>query len=239
MFARYLHHLPRFATQIAYVCHPALVSLFESSFPDVTICTQPDPQLGDFCLPIGSLPRVLLEVGAAPEPPKHFPYLQTSTEAGSSELQAELNKLRESDRPLLAITWRGSQQDQLAERSTGLEHLLRQIPPEARHQKQIISLQKDPTPNEIKTMNAAGVLDFSPYMTDFNATGIILKRTESLISIDTAIVHLAGALGVPFQLLLNPGGDWKWGKAQASNHCSDRDQGIWYPNHLLTEINNN
>lgn len=219
LFARYLHLLPALATRISYVCHPALVSLFKHSFPNIDVSSQLKAQTGDVCLPIGSLPRMLLSI--APAPPKQTPYLEPSMDACSPQLLAALNQLSKPDHPLLAITWRGSQKDQLAERSTALDNLRQAIPAEVRHGKHMISLQKDPSPQEIEEMQTYGITDFSPLMEDFNATAMILARTDCLISIDTAIVHLAGALGIPCQLLLNPGGDWKWGHSSNAN--------AWYP----------
>ena len=58
--------------------------------------------------------------------------------------------------------------------------------------------------------------DLSPVLTDYNITASYLKSMDLLISIDTGVAHLAGALGVPVWLLLPNKWEWRWRK-------------IWYP----------
>ena len=69
---------------------------------------------------------------------------------------------------------------------------------------------------------AGRVRDLSPLLTDFAATAAVMAQLDLLISVDTAAVHLAGALGHPAWVLLPAiGTDWRWrfeGEATA-----------WYP----------
>ena len=62
---------------------------------------------------------------------------------------------------------------------------------------------------------AAGLVDrledLSPGLVDFAATAAALARLELLITVDTAVAHLAGTLGVPTWLLLPHAPDWRWG----------------------------
>ena len=72
--------------------------------------------------------------------------------------------------------------------------------------------------------NAVGwmVLDLAPKITDFYDSSAFLKEMDLLITIDTAIVHQAGALGVPTWLMLLYFSDWRWDR--------NRDDNDWYPN---------
>ena len=56
---------------------------------------------------------------------------------------------------------------------------------------------------------------------DWESTAKVVERLDLLVSVDTAMVHLAGNLGVPCLLLLNRVHDWRWGTV-------DAPQG-WYP----------
>ncbi|RMF86807.1 MAG: hypothetical protein D6736_14240, partial [Nitrospinota bacterium] len=55
----------------------------------------------------------------------------------------------------------------------------------------------------------------------FMDTAAVMMHLDLVITIDTAIAHLAGALGVPVWLLLSSAPDWRW--------LLDRDDTPWYP----------
>jgi hypothetical protein len=56
---------------------------------------------------------------------------------------------------------------------------------------------------------------------DFSETAAIMTHLDLVVAPDSAIVHLAGALGVPVWTVLNTIGDWRW--------LADRDDSPWYP----------
>lgn len=77
-----------------------------------------------------------------------------------------------------------------------------------------VSLQVGPRSADIATAGLADRLeDLSPGLADFTATAAALARLELLITVDTAVAHLAGALGVRTWLLLPFAPDWRWGPA--------------------------
>lgn len=69
---------------------------------------------------------------------------------------------------------------------------------------------------------AVPVTDLSPWISDFADTAAIIANLDLVISVDTAVAHLAGAMGTPLWLLLWRNADWRWGV--------DRADAIWYPN---------
>ncbi|MCC7168395.1 MAG: hypothetical protein IT565_12590 [Rhodospirillales bacterium] len=83
-------------------------------------------------------------------------------------------------------------------------------------------LQVGPRAADIQA-EAAGALitDLSAHLTDFAATAAVLSQLDVLVTIDTAIAHLAGALGVPTYVLLLYHSDWRWGAAGTATP--------WYP----------
>lgn len=71
--------------------------------------------------------------------------------------------------------------------------------------------------------NAVGWLihDLAPVISNFYDSSVLLKDMDLLITIDTAIAHQAGALGVPVWLMLRFFSDWRWE--------NNRDDNPWYP----------
>lgn len=64
-------------------------------------------------------------------------------------------------------------------------------------------------------------LDMRAYMTDWNQTAHLVSLLDLVITIDTAVAHLAGAMGVPTWLILsNEDVDWRWGR--------DGESCVWY-----------
>ncbi len=85
-----------------------------------------------------------------------------------------------------------------------------------------ISLQKGPPAAEAGTPPPGLVLhDPMPEITDFADTAAIIANLDLVISVDTSVVHLAGALGKPVFLLDRYDNCWRW--------FSDRDDSPWYP----------
>jgi hypothetical protein len=65
------------------------------------------------------------------------------------------------------------------------------------------------------------LLDFSADLYDFAETAALVDGLDLVISVDTAVAHLAGALGKPVWLLNRFDTDWRW--------LLKRDDSPWYP----------
>lgn len=65
------------------------------------------------------------------------------------------------------------------------------------------------------------LVDATRGLSDFAATAAALAACDLLIAVDTAIVHLAGALGLPAWVLTPAVADWRWGRAG--------EESPWYP----------
>src|SRR5262249_43442415 len=63
--------------------------------------------------------------------------------------------------------------------------------------------------------------DPMPHVLDFTDTAAILENLDLLVTIDTSVAHLAGALGRPVWMLLRFDACWRW--------LLDRNDSPWYP----------
>jgi Flp pilus assembly protein TadD len=153
----------------------------------------------DCYLPLMSLPH-LLQLGE-----EHFtadangPYIEVPP--GYQEKWARLLPADGSLR--IGLAWAGnSRHPNDRERSCPLIALapLLELP-----QVQWVSLQKPPPPNL-----PASLLNLNLELEDFADTAAALTRLDLVITVDTAIAHLAGALGRPAWVMLAADADWRW-----------------------------
>ena len=84
-----------------------------------------------------------------------------------------------------------------------------------------VSLQKEVRPDEAEMLTGCNVRQFGGDLGDFSDTAALISQLDLVISVDTSVAHLAGALGRPAWILLTHAPDWRW--------LLDRDDSPWYP----------
>ncbi len=165
----------------------------------------------DFHCPLMSLPFVL----GINTPPNATPYLF----ADKTEVLAWQNRLGARDKLRVGLAWAG--------RQYGIINKTRDIPlalfqPLSELQIQLISLQKDIPAADIPTLqDLSQIQRFDSELNDFAQTAALIENLDIVISADTAIAHLAGALGKPCCLMLRDTSEWRWQR--------DRHYSAWYP----------
>jgi Glycosyltransferase family 9 (heptosyltransferase) len=60
------------------------------------------------------------------------------------------------------------------------------------------------------SMGSLGLPDLTPWMTDYAETAALIDNLDLVITVDTSVAHLAGALGKPVWILLPHAPDWRW-----------------------------
>ncbi|MFT8779515.1 tetratricopeptide repeat protein [Acetobacter orientalis] len=71
---------------------------------------------------------------------------------------------------------------------------------------------------------------------DMLQTARLIATLDCVVSVDTAVVHLAGLLGKPTWLLNRFGGDWRWAKASTKVGGQGQVMSLWYPHtHVITQ----
>jgi len=84
------------------------------------------------------------------------------------------------------------------------------------------SLQKGEASKQINELGLAErIVDLMPQVTDLIETAAIINALDLVISVDTSVVHLAGALGKPVWVLSRFDACWRWLK--------NRPKNPWYP----------
>jgi ADP-heptose:LPS heptosyltransferase/Tfp pilus assembly protein PilF len=85
-----------------------------------------------------------------------------------------------------------------------------------------VSLQKPVPPRDSQSLALfPGLTDLSADLTDFGETAALIENLDLVITVDTAMGHLAGALGKPAWILIPKAADWRW--------LLDREDSPWYP----------
>ncbi len=130
------------------------------------------------------------------------------------------DKLAEYPRPLVGLCWQGSPKK--------IRDNLRSIPlkdfaPIAETEVQLVSLQKGQgTSEQIAECGFGGrILNFEQELQDFADTASLIENLDVVVTCDTVIAHLAGALGKPTWVLIQRIPDWRW--------LLDREDSPWYP----------
>ncbi|MBZ0093587.1 MAG: tetratricopeptide repeat protein [Sulfuricellaceae bacterium] len=89
-----------------------------------------------------------------------------------------------------------------------------------------VSLQdQPPSADEAEVAAKLGLIDVSAELTDFMDTAALIDQLSLVVSVDTAVLHLAGALGKTSWALLRYAPDWRW--------MLDRGDSPWYPSMRL------
>ncbi|MBI1206202.1 MAG: tetratricopeptide repeat protein [Azospirillum sp.] len=168
----------------------------------------------DYQAPLGSLP-LRFETRLATIP-ANVPYLA----AEPSSVLAWQRRLPASAGPKVGISWRG--------RPTHRDDRNRSISPAVwatllgAGAGSFFSLQKGPRTGDLERLAGhPNFLDLSADLVDFAETAALIENLDLVLSVDTSIAHLAGALGKPVWILLPFAPDWRW--------LLHRSDSPWYP----------
>ncbi|HEY9896864.1 MAG TPA: tetratricopeptide repeat protein, partial [Candidatus Sericytochromatia bacterium] len=209
-------------------CQSSLLPLLETVAGIDQLIAQDSPLPAfDVHAPLLSLPHIL---GTTLETiPATIPYLQPSRAASAPQLPlphlpppqsgSTLHPSPLASLPLkVGIVWTGNPAHKNNPyRSCTIEPFrdLCQIPGLC-----FYSLQKGAAANDLQAIDLP-IQDLSQTLVDFADTAAAIAQLDLVITIDTAVAHLVGALGKPVWLLLSFAPDWRW--------LLERDDSPWYP----------
>ena len=218
-FARYIPWAASRAARVALACsrelHPAvrqqpgIATLFDH--------WEEAPEFAAYC-PLSGLPR-LAGTRLDNIPCDMIPYLHADP-AKAAQWAARLDALLPRGHRRIGLVWAGRPTHHNdRNRSTALASFqpLAAIPGVA-----LVSLQKGAGQAQIGSYwERAPLINLGPELRDFGDTMAILESLDMIVTVDTSVVHLAGAMGKPAWVMLPHAPDWRWLLGRADSP--------WYP----------
>jgi len=218
-FIRYVPLVKELGASVIFECQRPLARLL-ANFPGVDQLIPAEEELPyfDFHIPLLSLPGVFRTSLANIPTPTPYLCADSGLIAHWREILAPVTGFR------IGVNWHGRlYNDEIVPRDVPLAHFLSlaEVPGVS-----LISLQKSTTPNQPAPARSQHLFvqpgpDFDETRGAFMDTAAIMKNLDLVITSDTSVVHLAGALGVPVWVAMPYAGDWRW-----LRHRSDSP---WYP----------
>ena len=219
-FCRFIPLVAARGAKVVFECQPSLAALMSTladwfPLPPFSIIAPADPTpQAEFHIPLLSLPRIFTP--NLEGIPATVPYLSAPPDKRSKWAEH-----RFGENLSVGVVWAGNpnrQDDRL--RSCPLETL---APIIATPGVDFYSLQKG-APRQA----APGLTELGPLLDDFGDTAAVIERLDLIISVDTAVAHLAGALGKPVWVMLGQAADWRY--------LLHREDSPWYPTmHLFRQ----
>jgi tetratricopeptide (TPR) repeat protein len=217
-FCRFLPELKRRGARVVLQERPQTFALLQSlGAVDQFVSTKEPAPPADYRIPTNSLMHAL---GVTLESiPADIPYLRAAPECVEAWRQRlEAAGVSPAGRKRIGLCWSGTIGSPF-QRSRNLDRasLERLFSVDA----ELVSLQYDPTSEAIALMAQDKVRDFSADTRDFAELAALIANLDLIISVDTNVAHLAGALGKPLFVLLPHTADWRW--------LMHREDTPWYP----------
>jgi len=213
-FCRYAPWLAERGARVLLRTNAPLVRLLRSlKGVEQVLSFEEDPPPFDFHLPVMSLSSLYGEMTVT------SPYLSADPQA-VARWQERLSSLPGRK---VGLAWSGNPRP--GQRSAHLLDARRSMRPDqfaglaAIEGISLVSLQKDASPEGL------AIADWTGELADFADTAALVEALDLVVSVDTSVAHLAGALGKPVYILSRFDGCWRW--------LQDRDDTPWYPSARL------
>jgi Glycosyltransferase family 9 (heptosyltransferase) len=215
-FARYVPMAAKRCARLVLVVHDSLHPLL-SALPGVAHCFPKSapmetwPSFDTHCA-ICSLPLFFpWSLDSIPS----TPYLPLPEQA---RLRAWEGRLGPRDKLRIGLVWSGNPvHDNDHNRSIPLRMFADLLEADAT----FVSLKKDVNTSDKPALQDSRIVDLTEQLTDFVETAALVCCLDLVITVDTSVAHLAGALGRPTWILLPYTPDYRW--------LLDRSDSPWYP----------
>jgi tetratricopeptide (TPR) repeat protein len=217
-FCRYVTVLEKMAAHVILEVFPPVLPLIKTMPGNFTIAEygQPLPEFDLYC-PLMSLPLACKT--SLDTIPAEIPYLFADEE----KTRLWQQRLGAKNRSRIGLVWAGSKEHinnwQRSIPLQQLESILKQ--PLEFH-----CLQKEIAEEDVELLKAfPQVTRHDDELMDFSDTAALINEMDIVITVDTSIAHLAGALGRPVWILISSTPDFRW--------MLDRSDSPWYPTATL------
>jgi tetratricopeptide (TPR) repeat protein len=211
---RYIKLLENAGARVLFAPHKEVQTLMRGLNASAHIVDlDTDIRQFDLHCPLMSLPLAFnTDIGSIPS--------ASYISADEQKVAAWKHRLGRKTKSRIGVVWRGNP---IPDKGRSIEfELFRKL---FNPRFEFISLQKEVTDAERARLDRAGVLHTGDALADFSDTAALCVLMDLVISVDTSVAHLAGALGSPVWVLLTWVPDWRW--------LLDRDDSPWYPSMRL------
>lgn len=231
-FVRFIPRVKALGGTVVLVCSPALLPLFRVNCPqaDEVVALGEAFEPVDLQLPIMSVPHVL-HLGASLDT-RCIPYIHARGDTGSSLNSVLTAASGNHNRKLrVGLAWAGQPKHQNdRNRSLKLETLrpLLNVPGiewYALQKGDDAEAQLEPFNVRSSTQGQPTVTALGPLLSSFDDTAHAVSRLDVVLTVDTSVAHLAGAMNVPVWVLIPFVPDWRWQVR--------RNDSPWYPSARL------
>lgn len=213
-FVRFIYNLHMMGARVKLQVTDGLIPLLGTS--DIMQVAAYDTDMGefDYWIPIMSIPGIL---GVTLD---NLPRIQSYMNADSGLMRQWQHRLGHKYKMRVGVSWSGRRDAWLNQhKGVPFDQVLTMI--QSHPEYEWISLQVDATADEQQALADAGVKLWPGLISSFADTAALMMHLDVVVSVDTAVTHLAGALGRPVWVMLNAfATDWRW--------LLDRDSSPWY-----------
>jgi Flp pilus assembly protein TadD len=209
-FVRFARQFQALGARVIVECHAGLERLLATARGvDEVIALGAALPAADYYLPIMSAPHLLgTTLDTIPAVERYV-----SVPAGITKIPLAGSGLR------VGLVWRGNamhENDQFRSVALSVFAPILAVPGVS-----FFSLQVGAGREDLASLSGGAVTDLGGQLTDFSVTAGVVEQLDLVITVDTAVAHLAGALGKPTWLLAARGNDWRWLHGQSDSP--------WYP----------
>jgi tetratricopeptide (TPR) repeat protein len=222
-FLRYLPLVKARGARVLLSIPEAMRHLVAANFPDVEVFSGNDvlPPF-DYHIAMLSLP-LAFGTTLSTIPSGSPPYLK----APKDRIAAWRRRIPRGRHLHVGLVWSGNPGHRYdAQRSLGIEGMrpLLELPGIRFH-----ALQKEVREDDVELLAQMPRIDpLGPELKDFSDTAAAINQLDLVITVDTSVAHLAGALGKPVWVLLPHAADWRW--------LTGREDSPWYPTMRLFRL---
>jgi len=201
-FGRYAKDVAALGARVLLEVPKALTGLL-SGLDGVSGIVEQGKELPDFdyhC-PLLSLP-LAFKTG-----PTNIPASRAYLKSDTEKLRHWTARLGAKTRPRVGLVWSGNKDHRRdRDRSIALSQLLPHLPDTCEY----VSLQKDVRDTDQAALQKSTVRHFGEELADFTDTAALCALMDVIVSVDTSVAHLGGALGQETWVLLSHVPDWRW-----------------------------
>lgn len=240
---RYLSALAKEGAVLEVVARPPLLPLIRSSFPEIKLHNEdvvvsvdywdqlsnalPDYWVYGLSIPYRAGLWRPTNTGAFLKPPQEL----------KTQIQVRIQKLNPQQWPVYTVNWHGridTNSDRT--RAFSVEEFF-EVAGLHEHPCFVISLQKDATAEEVSRIEAmvnkrgGHFLNAGPELTDFAVTAAWIACSDRLLTCDTSVAHVGGALGHPTTVFARNKAIWQWLRHEKNPDVAAA--AVWYDSALV------